>query len=310
MPEPAVEIEDLRVVHAGSGKETIAVDGLSLTVARGSVTSLLGPNGAGKTSTISVCEGFRRPTAGSVRVLGLDPAAQTKEIRPRIGVMLQDGGAWLGVRAGEMLRYVASLHARPLDPQLLLNRLGLDEHEATEWRRLSGGQKQRLGLAMAVIGRPELVFLDEPTAGLDPQARRATWDLIRELRDAGVSVVLTTHHMDEAQILSDQIHIIDRGRLVATGTPSELLEQSNAGWLIVETGEFADLSELGSDIPAVGDHFLVSPGVHRFEVEGTPELIAAVARWCADQNIDLRAVRAERMTLEERFIELTGAELR
>ena len=155
-------------------------------------------------------------------MLGLDPRRQARELLPRIGVMLQDGGAWSGVRAPEMLRHIAALHAHPLDPALLEERLGLAECGRTPYRRLSGGQKQRLGLAMALIGRPEVVFVDEPTAGLDPAVRRTVWELLAELRRDGVTVVLTTHYMDEAEQLADQIHIIDRGRLIASGTPIQL----------------------------------------------------------------------------------------
>ncbi len=201
---------------------TRAVDGLSLTVDRDTITAVLGPNGAGKTTTLETCEGYRRAQAGTVRVLGLDPQRQQRALLPRIGVMLQEGGAWSGVRAVEMLRHVSRLHAHPLDVDLLAERLGLHECGRTPYRRLSGGQKQRLGLALAVVGRPELVFVDEPTAGMDPHGRRTTWDLLRELRASGVTVVLTTHHMDEAERLADHIHILDRGRIVAAGTPSEL----------------------------------------------------------------------------------------
>ncbi|RYJ06125.1 MAG: ABC transporter ATP-binding protein, partial [Actinomycetales bacterium] len=168
--------------YGRGGAEVRAVDGLTLTVEPGTVTSILGPNGAGKTTTIETCEGFRRPQSGRVRVLGLDPVADATELRPRVGVMLQSGGAWLGVRAGEMLRHMASLYADPLPVEPLVERLGMASFGRTSYRRLSGGQKQRLSLAMAIVGRPELVFLDEPTAGLDPQSRRATWDLVDELR--------------------------------------------------------------------------------------------------------------------------------
>jgi ABC-2 type transport system ATP-binding protein len=215
---PAVEISGL-VMRYGS---VVAVDSLDLTIERGTITAVLGPNGAGKTTTLETCEGYRRPQAGDVRVLGLDPWASRHALLPRIGVMLQQGGAWGGVHAMEMLRHVASLHAHPLDVDLLGERLGLHECGRTTYRRLSGGQQQRLGLAMAVVGRPELVFVDEPTAGMDPAARRTTWDLLRELRAAGVTVVLTTHYIEEAERLADQVHIIDRGRLVVSGTPAFL----------------------------------------------------------------------------------------
>ena len=217
---PAVQVTGL-VMRYG---DVIAVDGLDLTIDQGTITAVLGPNGAGKTTTLETCEGYRRPHAGSVRVLGLDPVAQRRDLLPRIGVMLQDGGAWSGVRAMEMLRHIATLHAHPLDVDALGERLGLTQCGRTPYRRLSGGQQQRLGLAMAVVGRPELVFVDEPTAGLDPQARHITWDLLRELRDAGVTVVLTTHYIEEAERLADHVHIIDRGRLVASGSPAELTD--------------------------------------------------------------------------------------
>src|SRR6476469_8594712 len=199
--------------------DKLAVDGLSLTVERQSITAVLGPNGAGKTTTLETCEGYRRPQSGSVRVLGLDPHTQRADLLPRIGVMLQSGGAWSGVRAEEMLRHVAAMHAHPLDVAMLVERLGLGDCGRTPYRRLSGGQQQRLGLAMDIVGRPELVFVDEPTAGMDPAARRTTWDLLAELRDAGVTVVLTTHYMEEAERLADRIQIIDHGRLIASGSP-------------------------------------------------------------------------------------------
>jgi ABC-2 type transport system ATP-binding protein len=202
--------------------DVVAVDGLDIVIEQGTITAVLGPNGAGKTTTLETCEGYRRPQSGTVRVLGLDPFSQRQQLLPRIGVMLQQGGAWSGVHAMEMLRHVASLHAHPLDVDVLGARLGLDACGRTPYRRLSGGQQQRLGLAMAVVGRPELVFVDEPTAGLDPKARHTTWDLLRELRAAGVTVVLTTHYIEEAERLADRVHIIDRGRLVMSGTPAEL----------------------------------------------------------------------------------------
>ena len=174
----AVEVVDLVKRYDGQA----AVDGLTLTVETGTITAVLGPNGAGKTTTVETCEGYRHPDAGTVRVLGLDPWRDARDLRPRVGVMLQQGGVYPGVKAEEMLRHVASLHAHPLDVPALVERLGLGSAGHTPYRRLSGGQQQRLSLALAVVGRPELVFLDEPTAGLDPQARRATWELVESLR--------------------------------------------------------------------------------------------------------------------------------
>ncbi len=215
---PAVEITGL----VKSYGRTTAVAGLSMCAARGEVTAVLGPNGAGKTTTIEVCEGYRRPDAGTVRVLGLDPVKDARKLRPRVGVMLQSGGIPTAARPADYLKVMARFYARPVDPAVLLDRLGLAESARTPFRRMSGGQQQRLALAAAIIGRPELVFLDEPTAGLDPQARLATWDLVAGLRASGATVILTTHYLEEAERLADQVVIVDHGTLVTQGTPAEL----------------------------------------------------------------------------------------
>ena len=199
-----------------------AVDGLDLELAPASVLALLGPNGAGKTTTVEVCTGFAAADAGEVRVLGVDPAGAPDALRARIGVMPQGGGAYPGVRAGEMLALVAACAAHPLDPDWLIDVLGLGGCARTPYKRLSGGQQQRLALACAIVGRPELVFLDEPTAGLDPQGRRLVWELVDALRRDGVAVLLTTHLMEEAEALADHVVIVDHGRVVAEGSPAAL----------------------------------------------------------------------------------------
>jgi len=201
-----------------------AVDRLTFTVPAASVFAVLGPNGAGKTTTIDMCEGFARPDAGSVRVLGVDPWRQQTTLRPRIGVMLQAGGAHGAARTREMLRLVARCAAHPHDPDQLLDMVGLSASARTPIRRLSGGQAQRLSLAMALVGRPELLFLDEPTAGMDPQARHLVWEVLRAARADGVTIVLTTHLLDEVEQLADRILVIDHGRKVAEGTPAELTD--------------------------------------------------------------------------------------
>ncbi len=289
---------------------TAAVDGLSLTVAPGQVTAILGPNGAGKTTTIETCEGFRRPQRGSVRVLGLDPVVDARALRPRVGVMLQSGGAWSGVRAGEMLRHMASLHAHPLDVDALVERLGLGACGRTPYRRLSGGQQQRLSLAMAIVGRPELLFLDEPTAGLDPQARRATWGLIEEMRRDGVTTVLTTHFMDEAEVLSDRVHIVDAGRVIASGSPAELSESGAKNTVRFTARPGLDVEALMLALPddtkvdeTQPGHYVIAGGVD-------PELLATFTAWCAGQGVLAESVLVERQTLEDRFLELTGRALR
>ena len=284
--------------------------GLSLRAERAQVTAILGPNGAGKTTTIETCEGYRRPDAGTVRVLGLDPVADARRLRPRVGVMLQSGGIPTAARAQEYLRVQASFYARPVDPSVLLSGLGLDGCGRTPFRRLSGGQQQRLSLAAAVIGRPELVFLDEPTAGLDPQARHATWELIEGLRAAGTAVILATHYMEEAERLADHIVIVDRGQVVAAGAPRELC--GSAGQLRFRAEPGLDVDALLAALPA-GSAAKESPAGHyMIEVDGgvDPRLVAAVTAWCAERGILAQSLRIESRTLEDVFLELTGRELR
>jgi ABC-2 type transport system ATP-binding protein len=302
MESPAVEIIDL-VKRYG---RTTAIDGLTFSAARGAVTAILGPNGAGKTTTVEICEGFRRADGGTVNVLGLDPSRA--ELRARVGVMLQAGGVPPAMRCGEWLRLMSRFHASPLDPAELLDRLGLTEHARTPYRRMSGGQQQRVSLAAAVIGRPELVFLDEPTAGLDPQARHACWELVSDLRTAGVSVVLTTHHMDEAEKLSDQIVIIDHGRVVAEGTPTSLTGAERQLRFRARPG--LSLDELLAALPG-GSAAKESPSGH-YIIEGQvgPELLATVTTWCAAEGVTADDLSIERRTLEDVFLELTGRELR
>ncbi|MGH3321704.1 MAG: ABC transporter ATP-binding protein [Streptosporangiaceae bacterium] len=306
MPSPAVETIDL-VKRYGP---TAAADHLSFEAPSGRVTALLGPNGAGKTTTVEICAGFRRPDAGRARVLGLDPARDGRELRPRVGVMLQEGGVANGSRADEMLRTVARFHAHPVDPDLLIDRLGLRTVIRTPFRRLSGGQRQRLSLAMAVVGRPELAFLDEPTAGLDPQARHATWDLVEELRASGVSVVLTTHDMEEAEQLADHVVIVDRGRVVANGSPHALTHTEAERQLRFRARPGLDLSELLGALPA-GTIAKESPAGH-YLIEGDigPQLLASVTAWCASHDILAEDLRVESRTLEDVFLELTGRGLR
>jgi ABC-2 type transport system ATP-binding protein len=285
-----------------------AVDGLSFACRPGTVLALLGPNGAGKTTTIEVCEGFRRPDAGRVSVLGLDP--RDPALRPRVGVMPQTGGTYPGLRAGEVLRLFAAYSRNPLDPGDLLERLGLSGVARTPVRRLSGGQAQRLSLALAVVGRPELVFLDEPTAGLDPQARLATWDLVEGLRRDGAAVVLTTHLMDEAERLADDVVIVDAGKVVAAGTVQELTTGDAAGQLRWRARPGLDLEQLLLALPE-GCRAKESPE-GQYLVEGTidPQLLASVTAWCAGHGVLAEDLRLERRTLEDAFLDLTGRELR
>ncbi|MEV6276576.1 ABC transporter ATP-binding protein [Nocardia sp. NPDC051832] len=303
---PAVRVDGV-VKRFG---ETRAVDGLSFEVERAQVLALLGPNGAGKTTTVEMCEGFVTPDAGSVRVLGLDPIADSDKLRPRIGVMLQGGGAYPGARAGEMLDLVASYSADPLDPAWLLQTLGLQDNRRTPYRRLSGGQQQRLALACALVGRPEIVFLDEPTAGLDAQARLIVWELIDALRRDGVSVLLTTHLMDEAEQLADQLVIIDHGQIVASGTPAEVTAHGAAGQLRFTAPPKLDLELLESALPEGFSPRETTPGCYLVEGEIDPQVLATVTAWCARMNVLATDIRIDQRRLEDVFLELTGRDLR
>ena len=239
-------------------------------------------------------------------MLGLDPIRDHARLAPRVGVMLQSGGTWSGAYAAEMLRYVASLHAHPLDPAYLLDRLGLNACGRTPYRRMSGGQQQRLGLAMAVVGRPELVFLDEPTAGLDPQGRHAAWELVAELRADGVTVVLTTHHMDEAERLADQVYVIDAGRVVAAGSPAELTERGESNQLRFRARPGLDLSGLLDRLPPGLVVTEPRPGSYVVQGRVRPEVLAAVTAWCAERGIMPEGLSVQRNSLEDVFLELTG----
>jgi len=291
--------------------EKTAVDALDLSVERNTITAVLGPNGAGKTTTLETCEGYRRPQQGRVRVLGLDPVADRRDLLPRIGVMLQGSGAWSGARAMEMLSHIARLHAHPLDVDMLADRLGLHDCGKTPYRRLSGGQQQRLGLAMAVVGRPEVVFVDEPTAGMDPLARRTTWELLSELRDDGVTVVLTTHYMDEAERLADRIHIIDHGRMIASGTPLELTRGGTATIRLVVTKPFPEGAPASLQ-RALGPQVEVTPiNEVSLLVTGPADhtTLATVARWCEEEGVLPESLNLGQRNLEDVFLEITGREL-
>ncbi len=310
-PSPATSAVAVRGLVMRYG-ETTAVDGLDLDVDRHTITAVLGPNGAGKTTTIETCEGYRRPQQGTVRVLGLDPVRERRALLPRIGVMLQAGGAWTGVRALEMLRHMASLHADPLEVGLLADRLGLHECGRTPYRRLSGGQQQRLGLAMALVGRPDLVFADEPTAGMDPAVRRSVWALLEELRADGVTVVLTTHYLEEAERLADRVHIVDRGRLVASGSPRELTRGGRVATIrLVVSRPFP---------PGAPDSLRLALG-EAIEVTQLDEVslvvtgpadattLGRVSRWCEDHDVLPESLVLGQRSLEDVFLDLTGREM-
>lgn len=304
MTAPALAVTDLRKSYG----QHRALDGLSLTAPAGAVTALLGPNGAGKTTTVEICEGLRQADAGEVRVLGQRPGARA--LRARVGVMPQRPGAYPGARAGEMLALLAAYYREPLDPAALLDRLGLTSVAGRPWRRLSGGQQQRLSLAMALVGRPDLVFLDEPSAGLDVQAREEVWKIVTELRADQVSVLLTTHDLTEAAELADQVVIVDHGRAVAAGSVPELTGGELSGSLRFRARSGLALAALTAALPA-GLQAQEQPAGH-YQVLGeiTPAVLAAVTAWAATQDALATDLQVARHSLREVFLELTGRELR
>ncbi|WP_162528826.1 ABC transporter ATP-binding protein [Mycolicibacterium sp. CBMA 361] len=275
-----------------------AVNNLDLEVQRAQVLALLGPNGAGKTTTVEMCEGFVKPDSGSISILGLDPTADNAKLRERIGVMLQGGGGYPAAKAGEMLNLVAAYSANPLDPQWLMDTLGLTEAARTTYRRLSGGQQQRLALACAIVGRPELVFLDEPTAGMDAHARIVVWELI------------TTHHLTEAEELADQIVIIDHGAAVAAGTPADLMRGGAENQLRFTAPPRLDLSLLVSALPEGYRATEAASGEYLVEGHIDPQVLATVTAWAARLNVLATDMRVEQRSLEDVFLDLTGRELR
>jgi ABC-2 type transport system ATP-binding protein len=303
----AVALEVSGLVKEYDGRRV--VDGLSLTARHGAVTAVLGPNGAGKTTTIECCEGLRRADGGRVRILGLDPHHDAVALRPRVGVMLQDGGLPTGVQALEMLEHVATMYADPRDAGELTERLGLGSFARTTVRRLSGGQRQRLALAIAVIGRPELVFLDEPSAGMDPQSRLAVWELVRELRDTGVGVVLTTHLMDEAETLADHVVVVDHGSVIAAGTVRDLVADSG-GADHESTLRFEAPGGLPRDLLAGLPLREIRPG--EYTAVGTIDapLLANLTAALADRDALATRITVGRRTLEDVFLDLTGRSLR
>ncbi len=220
--QPALVVDAISATLGGHG----ILDGLSLRAELGALTAVLGPNGAGKTTLLRCCTGLITPDAGTVTVLGGNPGST--HAAQRVGLMPQNTGAWSGIRAAELLRYLAGLYAHPLDVADLMARLGITGYARTPYRRLSGGQQQAVNLAGSLVGRPELVFLDEPTAGMDPHSRHSTWSLLSELRTAGVGIVLTTHAMDEAETLADHVYIIDRGRVAVSGTVADLTRRGES----------------------------------------------------------------------------------
>jgi ABC-2 type transport system ATP-binding protein len=303
--EPSIAVEGLVKRY---GARTV-VDGVSLHVQPGEVVALLGPNGAGKTTTVEIVEGYRRADGGRVRVLGEDPAHGRRELRARVGLMLQSGGFDLRARPRETLEQYAAFHAEPRDPDDLLERLGLEDVAATPYRRLSGGERQRLGLAVALVGRPDVLVLDEPTAGMDPEARATVRGLVTEHRAGGTAILLTSHELPDVERLADRIVVLVNGRIAADGTPSELAAGVRPR-LRLRLDRTLDPAELAGFSRAIGANAVLEG--ERYVVEGVtpdPVLVASIAAWCATAGRLIVDLRTSGGSLEEAYLELVGADL-
>jgi ABC-2 type transport system ATP-binding protein len=300
-PGTAVSVDGLVKRYAGRA----AVNGISFDVRQGEVFALLGPNGAGKTTTMEILEGYRSPTAGRVRVLGLDPHRAGPRLKSRIGVMLQENGLYLAITPVEALRLWSRFYPRPRDPDDLLRLVGLVDAGTTRYRRLSGGQKRRLALGLALIGNPELLFLDEPTAGLDPQARRAVWDLIRSLRNAGVTILLATHYLEEAQRLADRAAIIRDGAMAAYGDLDALLQGDESVRVRTDAPVAPDLLQ---SIPTVRGVRQGTDGVAILDTSCPRDTVAELAARLRDAGITAREITVGNRSLEDLFFDLTSSE--
>src|SRR3989440_1244469 len=311
VPEPGIPADAAIVVEnfTKSYGSNRVVDELQFAVQQGEIFALLGPNGAGKTTTIETLEGYRTPDQGRVRVLGLDPIRESQKLKPQIGVMLQQDGLYPGLTAREVLHLFAGYYRQPQNIDNLLERVGLNAAAKTRCRRLSGGQKRRLALAVALVGNPSLVFLDEPTSGMDPQARLATWEIIRDLKRNGATLLLTTHLMDEAERLADRVAIIDHGRLIALDTPGGLTGTQNANMVRFVATAGLDCAKLAA-LPSASKAEEIRPGSYVIETTAAPSLIAELTACLRDEGITLTELRVGHGSLEDLFLRLTGAEVR
>jgi ABC-2 type transport system ATP-binding protein len=306
MTEPVIAVDALEKSY-GSVR---AVDAISFEVAAGEIFGVVGPNGAGKTTTIECLEGLRAPDGGRVSVLGLDPRRDGDALRERIGAQLQQSALPARMRVEEAMRLFASFYKRPLEPEAILEGLGLADRKRVAYADLSGGQKQRLSIALALVGDPQLVFFDELTSGLDPQARHATWDLVRDVRAKGKTVFLTTHYMEEAERLCDRVMIIDAGRIVALDTPAALVHALGAEQRIAfDSNGMAD--EVLGALRAI-------PGVERVERSADRVMVYGQSDWLLaplldvlkDAHLSFHDLQTEQPNLEDVFLALTGREMR
>ncbi|MBB5081919.1 ABC transporter ATP-binding protein [Nonomuraea endophytica] len=298
-----IEVTDLRKSYG----QLSVLEGVSFSVAEGEIFGILGPNGAGKTTTVECVEGLRKPDGGTIRVLGLDPATDGRALREQVGVQLQHTQLPDTIKVWEALDLYAAFYSRPRDWRELLEQWGLADKRNARFGKLSGGQKQRLFIALALIGNPRVAFLDELTTGLDPQARRTTWELIKQVRDSGVTVVLVSHFMDEVEELCDRVAVVDRGRVVALDTPAGLVDGLDAAHEIRFTLMAAcDPVALLADLPGVAE---VTVTADRVVVSGRGDFATAVTAQLARHHVLVSDLRIDKRTLDDAFVALTGRSL-
>jgi ABC-2 type transport system ATP-binding protein len=303
-PQAVIHVDGIRKAYG----KTVAVHDVSFDVAEGEIFGLIGPNGAGKTTTMECVEGLRTPDRGTISVLGLDPVRHARSLHQRIGVQLQEAHLQKRIRVGEAVAFWASLYQSPVDGVQLLDQLGLGDKRKAWFMTLSGGQKQRLFIALALIHDPDVVFLDELTTGLDPQARRAIWELVRGIRARGKTVCLTTHLMEEAERLCDRVAIIDHGRIVDIGTPRELIRRHCPERTVTVETRHAAARTLFAALPWVAS---LTGTDQRFTIHGRGEgLIDQVIQCLAAERIPVEDLRTDVLTLEDVFLRLTGHSIR
>ena len=285
------------------------VDGASIDVRAGEIVALLGPNGAGKTTTVEIIEGYRRADSGSVRVLGTDPWRAARAHRARVGLMLQSGGFDMRARPGETLRQYAAFHADCIEPDELIDELGLRAVARTPYRRLSGGERQRLAFAVALVGRPDVLILDEPTAGMDPEARAVVRGRIEAARDEGRAILLASHELPDVERLADRVYILVEGRIVASGSVSELAA-TRTPTLRFSVDRSLDAADLGALARALGGRVIAkdAPGAYEIaDAAPTPALVAALASWCAQTGRLITSWRTTGASLEDTYLDLVAA---
>jgi ABC-type multidrug transport system ATPase subunit len=297
--EPAITVADLTKDYG----DVRAVDGLSFTVDRGEVFGLLGPNGAGKTTTVEVLEGHRRASGGTVAVLGCDPRTGGRGFRERVGIVLQEAGLDESFTVRELVAMYAGFYPRPRDVDEVIELVGLADKRRARVPTLSGGQRRRLDLALGIVGDPELLFLDEPTTGFDPAARRRAWELVAALRDQGTTIVLTTHYMEEAEHLADRVGIVASGRMVALGTPAEIVaDLGTAATLSFRLPDGVPVT----DLPTLGEGPRPDGALVQVRTDAPTEDLAALTSWALRRGSELEQLHLSRPTLEDVYLDLVA----